>query len=456
MQALTDRERYPLITPEAFRFLQALRQHPHAPAWNHRCGDRLTADGLARVREFERRVTAERAVWPHGVPPDWVYGYARQCLEQVPQYRDLAAVVTTPEEFLFIPPTSRETLATTPWQLVPDDAPLDDLIVYDTSGRTGQPIVVPTHPVVSSMYLVLLRAALATRGIALDGGPGRVAIVNVCRQRTTFAFASVSSFLDWAGFAKVNLNPAEWRDPDDCVRFLDACDPEIYTGDPLSFATLAGLPIATRPKALVSTSMAMPADVRRHVEARLGCPVVDLYSLTESAPVAVDAGCDYRLLRPDLYVEILDNDGRPCPPGARGEIVLTGGQNPFFPLLRYRTGDRAAMVWSDGEPRLVDLEGRQAMLFRDSAGGVLNNVDVAAALAALRLPPFHLHQYADGRLSFRARGVADIERDVRAALAPIFGPDATIELGELLAADEPSAPYTSDIELTPDLVRDRL
>jgi hypothetical protein len=96
------------------------------------------------------------------------------------------------------------------------------------------------------------------------------------------------------------------------------------------------------------------------------------------------------------------------------------------------------------------------MLFRDSAGGVLNNVDVAAALGPLRLPPFHLHQFADGRLSFRATGVADVERDVRAALAPVFGPDATIELGELPAADEATARYTSDIELTPGAVESRL
>jgi phenylacetate-CoA ligase len=331
---------------------------------------------------------------------------------------------------------------------VPDTVTLDDLIVYDTSGRTGHPLVVPTHPVVASMYLPLLRAALATRGITLDGGPGRVAIVNTCLQRTTFVLVSLSSFLEWAGFAKVNLNPAEWRDRDDPARFLDSCDPEIYTGDPLSFRALAALPLTTRPKALVCTSMELPEDVRGHVEARLGCPILDLYSLTESGPVAVEVSGAYRILRPDLYVEVLDALGQPCPAGEVGEITLTGGQNPFFPLLRYRTGDRAALVSQDGRPHLVQLEGRKAMVFRDSAGGLLNNVDLTAALRPLRIPRFHLHQYSDGRITFRT-AVPGVEAEIRAALEPLFGVEVPIAFDALdeQGDSSPISQYTSDIPL---------
>ncbi len=450
VQVLTDAQRYPLLTPEAHRFLQALRQNPHAPAWNHRCGDRLTADGLARVRDFARQLKAGPAEWTPGVPPAWVYEFARRSVTAVPHYRSQGIDHRTANsEFNRIPPTSRETLAKEPWTLVPDEVALDDLIVYDTSGRTGHPIVVPTHPIVSSMYLPLLRAALATRGLTLDGGPNRVAIVNVCMQRTTFAFVSLSSFLEWAGFAKVNLSAAGWRDPDDRARFLDACDPEIYTGDPLSFATLATLPLTTHPKALVSTSMAMPEDVRRHIEARLGCPVIDVYSLTESGPVAVEVDGSYRLLRHDLYVEVVDLDGQPCAPGQRGEIVVTGGQNPFFPLLRYRTGDHAAVLWADGRPTLVDLEGRKAMVFRDSDGGLLNNVDLAGAMRHLHLPRFHLHQSADGRISCRTNASA-VEAGVRSVLEPLFGSSVPIEfvgLNDEETADGQVAQYTSDIPL---------
>jgi len=457
MEALTDERRYPLLTQEAHRFLQSLREHPHSPAWNHRCGDRLTADGLARVRAFEQRLTTSSAAWTLETLPEWMYDFVRRTVAAVPHYRGLPQPWLDDgripsdqrrwiEAFRTIPPTPRELLASKPWMLVPDDCPLDDLIVYDTSGRTGHPIVLPTHPVVSSMYLPLLRAALSPAGVTLAGGPGRVAIVNACFQRTTFAFASVSSFLEWAGFAKVNLHESCWRSGGDRGRFLDACDPEIYTGDPISLAILATLPLTTRPKAVVSTSMEMPDAVRRDVGARFGCPVVDLYSLTESGPLAVRTADGYAILRPDVYVEALDREGRPCADGEQGEIVVTGGQNPFFPLLRYRTGDRGALTWPNGAPLLTKLEGRSALVFRDSGGGILNNVDLAAALGPLRLPPFRFHQHADGRVVIHLSSMKRASA-VRTAVASLFGPGVAIDVVDLIP-DEPGGPvarYTSDM-----------
>jgi phenylacetate-CoA ligase len=307
------------------------------------------------------------------------------------------------------------------------------------------------------MYLPLLRTALATRGVVLDAGLGHVAIVNVCMQRSTFTFASVSSFLGWAGCAKVNLSPTEWRYPDDCLRFLEHCDPQVYTGDPLAFATLAALPLAQRPRALVSTSMALGSGLRQQLEVRFGCPVIDLYSLTESGPVAVDTEQGFRILPHDLYVEVLDSTGRPCAPGEHGEIALTGGRNPFFPLLRYRTGDWASLAIVDNRPHLLDLEGRPPAIFRDTAGRLFNNVDVTHALAPLGLPMYRLHQDADGHVTMRvAASVAPsdtgggLREAIRHALQPLFGVDASIDIGEIDVRQLRAAkvvPYSSDISL---------
>jgi phenylacetate-CoA ligase len=43
-------------------------------------------------------------------------------------------------------------------------------------------------------------------------------------------------------------------------------------------------------------------------------------------------------------LEILDEAGRPAPPGVPGEIVCTSFSNDAFPLLRYRIGDVAAFA----------------------------------------------------------------------------------------------------------------
>jgi phenylacetate-CoA ligase len=117
-----------------------------------------------------------------------------------------------------------------------------------------------------------------------------------------------------------------------------------------------------------------------------------------------------------------------------GEIVLTGGQNPFFPLLRYRTGDRAAVVSSKEGPALVQLAGRPAIVFRDGHGGLLNNVDVTAVLRPLRVAGFRLHQEAGGRVLVRLSNDDD-GAAVRAALVTLFGTGVPIEIGQLADVD---------------------
>ncbi len=505
---LIEAQRHPLLTDADRALLRWLHEHPAAPRFNHRCGDRLTSDGLARVRAFGEQVTAARqddrslvipssdGIEPSGGPvvgqrnrlkprlqsaamfspghippregevsmtnealPAWVMPFAAWCYRDVPFYRGRGRL---PADFAAIPTCDRGNLGREPWRFVPDSQPLDDLIVYTTSGTTtGHSLEVLSHPEVAAMYLPLLEAALATRGVRLTGGDARVSVVLVCWQRRTYTYATVLSYLGGAGYAKINLNPADWRDPGDRIRYLDACDPEIYTGDPLAFTALAELPLTTRPRALISTAMTLLPGLRRQLEARFGCPVLDLYSLNEAGPVAVAVGEEgvFTLLQPRLYVEVLAPDGSPCPPGVRGEIALTGGFNPFLPLLRYRTGDTAALGIHDGRRMLLGLEGRLPVLFRGRDGRPINNVDVSAALRPLALAQFNLHQAANGDLTLRVCGdltppslsLPDREgagrrAALRAALLALFGADQplTIETADTLA--EPGdkvATYTS-------------
>jgi phenylacetate-CoA ligase len=133
----------------------------------------------------------------------------------------------------------------------------------------------------------------------------------------------------------------------------------------------------------------------------------------------------------DLYVEILDAEGEVCATGERGEITVTCARNPFLPLLRYRTGDYAALEVEDGQPVLIGFEGRQPVTFVTTAGKLVNNIDVTQALEALPLGQFSLHQHADGALLFKARGgdfeAAAIER----ALHRLFGFQQPLRVEEL-------------------------
>ncbi len=434
-------DRFPLITERGLRLLRRLEEHPHAPRYTHRGYNRLTAEGLRRARAFADELKTASPGWQHGEVPAWLSEFVERCYREVPAYRRHGP---PPANFFDTPTADRSDLNREPWAFVPDSQTLDDLIIYNTSGTTGHPLDILTRPDTLALYIPLLQAALAAHNIALDGGPERVAIALVCFQKRTYTYATVSAALDQAGFVKVNLSPDEWRDPGDRARFLDDLQAEVYTGDPIAFAELAKLPLAARPKALVSTAMTLTPGLRQSLEDHFGCPVLDVYSMNESGPVAMRVDYGYRLLQPRLYVEILDPDGGLCEPGKRGEVTLSGGFNPFLPLLRYRTGDFAALEFRGRQPILIGLEGRPPVTFRAADGRPINNVDVSIALRPFAIAQFNLHQFADGSLRFRLRAPNTERDDIGKALLGLFGASQQLTI-EDLAAEGKLIQYTSEL-----------
>jgi phenylacetate-CoA ligase len=242
---------------------------------------------------------------------------------------------------------------------------------------------------------------------------------------------------------KVNLNPADWRNAADRACFLDACNPQIYTGDPISFIELARLPLTTRPRALVSTAMALLPGLRDQLESHFGCPAIDVYSMNETGPLAAATDRGHVLLQPRLYVETLNDDQVPCPPGVRGQVIVSGGMNPFLPLLRYRTGDWASLEFRDNGPVLVGLEGRRPVVFRGTRGQRINNIDVSTVLKPFALAQYALHQNADGSLRLCVRGAVAEPPRLRETLLALFGQDQELVIKEM----EPgkAIQYTSDL-----------
>jgi phenylacetate-CoA ligase len=442
---LSEAARSPLLTNDGRKFLKWMQEHPNAPKYNYQCGDQLTAEMLERVRAYEDQLRSPKQAWAFGETPDWVLNFADRCLLEVPFYRRRGGHA---EDFFSLSTCSRKDLEKEQWAFVPDSQALDDLILYYTSGTTGKPFSILSHPEVSSKYLVKLRAALANVGVKLEGGKGRVSIITPCAQSSTLTYATVSSFLDEAGFVKLNLNPNEWRNVDDAAKFIDDCNTEIFSGDPIAFLALAKLPLQTRPKALVSSAMTLMPALKRELEARFECPVIDAYSMNESRFIAASAGHGYDIIAPDLFVEILDEEGNSCAPGVRGEITLTCNRNPFLPLLRYRTGDFAAMSYAGSYPSLFEFEGRQPVLFINTQGQIINNIEVTYVLEPFPLSQFSLHQNQDRSLLLKMRGNLADEKKIEEALKNLFGANQVLTIEELLEDETQTGKvlqYTSGI-----------
>ncbi|MCP5543699.1 MAG: capsule biosynthesis protein CapK [Akkermansiaceae bacterium] len=420
-----DQERYPLLGEAGRRMLDFLREHPDAPVYRNHSGNRLDAEDLAYVRREEAAVLSSTVGWPRGGHPDWLGDFVDDCCKEVPHYAAYAPAARFEE----LPTISRADLGRDIAAFVPDPVPLDRMINFQTSGTTGHPLLLASHPRVAAGYLAYHKRALRRFGVSLTAGRGDVGVVLLGHQLTCFTYVSVTPSMDEAGLAKINLHPAEWRSPADRAAYLEALAPEVIAGDPISFTELLLITPKLRPKAILSTSMTLLPGLRGELEKTYDCPVLDLYSLNEAGPVAVfDPALDgHVLLQPRMFVEILDDNDHSVPHGKRGEITLTGGFNFCLPLLRYRTGDFAALDFVGGEPVLRGLEGRPLVRFRRPDGEWLNNIDVTHVLRPLPLARFSLHQRKDGGFDFSAEGPAAAIRSAHEALAGLFGPTARID-----------------------------
>ncbi|HEX3616369.1 MAG TPA: phenylacetate--CoA ligase [Solirubrobacteraceae bacterium] len=110
--------------------------------------------------------------------------------------------------------------------------------------------------------------------------------------------------------------------------------------------------------------------LREQIERQLGLKAVDSYGLSEMCGPGVSNEClqerDGLHVHEDHFlVEVVDpQDGRVLEPGAQGELVFTTLTKEALPLIRYRTGDLAAISI---EPcpcgrttaRILDLRGRR-------------------------------------------------------------------------------------------------
>lgn len=257
-------------------------------------------------------------------------------------------------------------------------------------------------------------------------GPDSVAITNVAAYPGAFTTAIVVSCLHEAGCIRVNLDAQPWRSPNHRETFVNAWKAPVWLGDPVAYGAMESLEIDHAPSVILSCILHLSDTYAERLRQRYGCPVIDLYAMTEAGIIAAGVGHGHQVLAPDLWVEILDENGEPVPPGTRGEITLTGGRNPFLPLLRYRTGDFASLDCTDGKRVLVGLEGRHPTEYRSSTGRMIHSMEVTRLVRRHPIQRYAMENMDDGRYRLRVRGDVD-PRQFEREVVELFGTAATIE-----------------------------
>lgn len=114
----------------------------------------------------------------------------------------------------------------------------------------------------------------------------------------------------------------------------------------------------------LNSEMSMESE-RARIQAAFGCPVQDDYGTTETWMIA--ASCpegNRHIFTDNVWLEVVDDDGRPCPPGVAGRGVVTNLVNPDTPIIRYALGDTLALAADPcpcgrGFPVLAAINGRR-------------------------------------------------------------------------------------------------
>lgn len=445
--ALTDAERWPLLDDHGFARLHALRDHPRAPDWVHVCGDRVLPEDVPLLAE-RTEAAAERRWEAHGdrwARPGWVDELVARLATTVPRYRSLARREgRLPRSLDDVAPGSRDDLLLGVADFVPVDVPLDRVFEGSSSGSTGAALVVPLHPLSTAAEVGYLTDLAALAGVRWEPHPDRTSLLNVVDQRTAFTYASALTTKGGAPMARVNVHPDGWRSPGDREAFLADADAQVLSGNPLSLLALADLDVDLRPLVVFSGASHLTPAARLRLTQRWGAPVVDVYGTREAGLVAADLDghpdtrgqTRHTVLPRRLHVEVLDTHGTPVPDGARGDVVVTVDDNPYLPLLRYRTGDTAALVRERGHDGtwstvLLGLEGRASVRFRAADGRWVPSVDTTQLLQAHGLAAWHLHQRADGTVTLTALPAAPSSRttSTTSATLGILGTALTALLG---------------------------
>ena len=434
--------------------IAALYSHQSAPRWNHPAGDRLTHEDVAQLSAFAGTFAAARGArqWH---PDARMLSWAQSRIAATPLFRGrVAEGFDLRAHWAELPTTSREDIASHAERMVPDDVPLGRMIVYRTAGTTGHALLVPQDALAVACYLPLLDFALARYGVDTRFSPADTACFLVGSQRHTVTYPTVMSGWGGAGFAKLNLFADEWPDAKARGEYFNHFAPRILTGDPLSFADMLEAGIGSQPQALVTTAVALSSALKQQLQSAYACPVIDWYSLTETGPLgyACTQGHGYHWLPHDVHLETLDETGQPTT--GRGEITVSGGRNPYLPLLRYRTGDWGridfdACACGDPMPRLLELEGRAPVRFRTAEHGWIGTQDVATVLRRYPLVQHSFEQSDDGSCSLIYRTLAgaswsrdDLEAELRALLNQNIVLREDAELGRRGAVDK-IIPYAS-------------
>jgi phenylacetate-CoA ligase len=276
-------------------------------------------------------------------------------------------------------------------------SPPDSAYVHRTSGSTGLPV---TFHVTRESYE--WRCAVMDRGYGWAGAEeghrafylwrgdyGQKALTERIKKK-------VHNTLQRRVFFDVFQQMGD-EEKAECCRIINGFRPYAIVGYTSMLVDLARYvrdhpgALAWKTRTLLSAAEGLQPGQRKMLEEHLTREVFMTYGSREFMSVGVE--CDqhrgYHIHADNVLVEVIDDAGRPAPPGEHGRIVGTDLRNAATPFIRYEIGDYGTMAPAGPEgacpcgmpfPLLTSVDGRLQDVVYTADGSKVTGLVVGFAM----------------------------------------------------------------------------
>ncbi len=310
--------------------------------------------------------------------------HSQQC---VPYYNDLFNEVITQEEIeqnpklclSKLPILTKDIIRTNFERLKSSDLERRNYYFNTSGGSTGEPIKLIQDKefdnwstALTYLYSYLVGRDVGEREVRLWGSERDIFQGSMGWKANFFNFLNNTTYLN--AFQMTSQKMRQF------IRSLNRNPPKLIIAYAQSIYELAKFAeqeqIEIIPQQAIMTSAGtLYPWMREKIATVFQCQVFNRYGSREVSNIACERpGYEGLWVAPwGNYVEIVDDENNPVPPGVEGNILVTSLRNYAMPLIRYKIGDRGVLGESHGAGQILQrVSGRNVDTFKTQDGTLID------------------------------------------------------------------------------------